>query len=183
MRSVCEIGLKYRILPEGDPLKGLYLRWAVLLSLFGVIGLLGWGRYNREVRAQEPKALLKISSGSDLRVIGRIEGGSLVRGSEGKPFEFTLSGEGEQVSVNFMGEDQDTLRELKTIVVIGSWDGENRHFKAKEIALIPNYDFITWAYLTSLIPLAFFIFRMERKVALLYIMIKEEKAYQRENLS
>jgi len=112
--------------------------------------------------------------------MGRIDAGSLERGSEGKSFQFRLSGAGQQIPVTFMGEDQDTLRELKTIVVIGDWDGEGHRFEAKEVALIPNYDFITWAYLASLLPLIVFIFHMERKVALLYIKIKEEKAYRAE---
>jgi len=163
-------------------MRRIYVRWIVLSIVFGVIAVLGVSRYNKEVRTISPKKLLAGQPVSDLRVMGRVDAGSLVKGTGNKPFRFTLSGEGEgeKVPVFFPGDDQETLRELKTIVVIGQWDKKEMAFKAREIALIPNYGFITYAYLASLIPLAFFLFLMERKVALLYIMIKEEKPYQPE---
>jgi len=161
-------------------LKGFYLRWLVLLILFSGIALLGFSRYNREVRTISPKALLSEQSAPGIRLIGMVEAGSLVRGGDGVPFRFSLSGEGEKIPVRFSGDDSDTLRELKTIVVIGQWSGEKNEFDADRIALVPNYGFITSAYMVSLIPLGFFLFYMERRVALLYVTIKDEKVYQAE---
>lgn len=161
-------------------MKRIYIRWGILLIVFGLIAVLGISRYNKEVRTISPKRLLQVQSSSVLRLMGMVDAGSLVEGTGSDDFRFTLSAEGEKVPVFFSGDDQEILRELKTIVVIGQWDKEPMVFKAREIALIPNYGFIISAYLTSLIPLAFFLFRMERKVALLYIMIKEEKIYEQE---
>ena len=161
-------------------MKRLYIRWAVLAFLFGVIGVLGAVRYNREVKAISPKALLASPKSGTLRLIGRVEPGTLIREKGGKFARFTLAGEGVSVPVQFAEDDQETLRELKTIVVIGKWDSENQRFNAGEIALVPNYGFIASAYLAALVPLGLFLFHMERKVAILYIRIKEEKVYKPE---
>lgn len=112
--------------------------------------------------------------------MGMIDAGSFIRADGDKPFRFNLSGEREKVAVVFTGKDTDSLRELKTIVAVGRWDSETRVLNATEIALVPNYGFITSAYLFSLAPLAFFLFFMERRVAMLYVMIRQEKVYQAE---
>jgi cytochrome c-type biogenesis protein CcmE len=162
-------------------MKRFYIRWAVLLVIFGGIGCMGLVRYNREVKTLSPGELLDTLSTKHIRLMGMIDAGSFVRSSEGEPFRFNLSEEGEKVSVIFSGEDvDDTLRELKTVVMIGSWDRDTSQFKASDMALIPNYGFVSSAYLLSLVPLAFFLFFMERRVAILYVMIKEEKVYQTE---
>lgn len=160
-------------------MNSFYIRWSVLFLIFGGIACMGVIRYNREVKTLSPKDLLTSKSASDLRLMGMIEAGSFVRASGSEPFRFNLSEEGEKVAVIFSGEDVDeTLRDLKTIVVIGNWDSESSLFSGSALALIPNYGFISGAYLLSLVPLAFFLFFMERRVAILYVMIKEEKMYQ-----
>ncbi len=160
-----------------------YIRWAVLILIFGSIGCMGLARYNREVKTLSPKDLLASESASGLRLMGMIDAGSFVRTTGSEPTRFNLSEDGEKVAVVFSGDDvDDTLRELKTVVVIGGWDREANQFAASEMALIPNYGFISGAYLLSLIPLAFFLFFMERRVAILYVMIKEEKVYQAEKV-
>lgn len=161
-------------------MKSFYLRWGVLILVFGVISFLGLARYNREVRTISPKVLLAQPSNSGIRLMGMIDAGSLQGGSDGMPFRFSLSREGSKTAVVFSGDDAGTLRALKTIVAIGHWNAEKGVFEAAEIALTPNYGFITSAYVFSLIPLILFIFSMERRVALLYVMIKEEKIYQAE---
>lgn len=113
--------------------------------------------------------------------MGMIEAGTFERGSEDQPTRFVLTGDGTKVTVVFSGEDTDeSLRELKTIVALGKWDAEKNQFDASALALDPNYGFVTSAYVFSLLPLAFFLFYMERRVSLLYVMIKEEKVYQSE---
>lgn len=161
-------------------MKSFYLRWGVLILVFAVIGFLGLVRYNRDVRTISPKILLAQPSSAGIRLMGMIEAGSLKGGSEGLPFRFNLSSEASKIPVVFSGDDADTLRALKTIVAVGHWHAEKGVFEAAEIALTPNYGFVTSAYIFSLIPLILFIFSMERRVALLYVMIKEEKVYQAE---
>jgi hypothetical protein len=115
-----------------------------------------------------------------MRVLGMVVGGSLVKGSPGEPIQFTLSGEARQIPIHYEGDEPENLRELKRVVIVGRWNSEAQRIEAKEISSLPNYDFVTWAYIVTLIPMALFLFNMERKVALLYIMIKEEKIYQPE---
>lgn len=159
-------------------MKRFYIRWGVVFAIGMVIGLLGLQRYYRDVNALSPEQLLREQPAQVVRVIGRIEGGSLVK--EESQRKFLLSGESEKVPVVYRGEETDSLRELKTLVVVGKWDPSAHLLEAQKISMTPNYGFITAAYLLSLIPLGLFLFNMERKVALLYIMIKQEKAYQPE---
>ncbi len=162
-------------------MKRLYIRWTVLVLIFGSITCLGILRYDREVKTVSPAKVSSEGAKGELRLLGMIEAGSFVRGVEGKPTRFMLSGEGAKVAVVFSGKDEDeSLRELKTIVALGKWETERKQFDASELALDPNYGFVTSAYVFSLIPLAFFLFYMERRVSLLYVMIKEEKVYQSE---
>lgn len=162
-------------------MKGLYIRWTVLVLIFGSITFLGVLRYNREVKTISPAKVSAQGEKSELRLMGMIEAGTFERGSEGEPTRFVLSGEGEKITVVFSGEDTDeSLRELKTIVALGKWEAGKNQFAASALALNPNYGFVTSAYVFSLLPLAFFLFYMERRVSLLYVMIKEEKVYQSE---
>ncbi len=166
---------------QGCLVKRFYLRWMILMTIFGSISILGAVRYFQEVRTISPKTLLSIQPKETVRLMGMIDAGSFMKATENEPFRFDLSGEGGKVAVTYTGEDPDgLLRELKTIVVIGNWESGDGEFQAKEIALVPNYGFITSAYIFSLVPLAFFLFYMERRVALLYVMIKDEKVYQPE---
>lgn len=159
-------------------MKRFYIRWGGVLTIGLIIGLLGMQRYNREVTAISPDRLLRDPPAQPVRVLGRIEAGSLVK--EGTAVTFRLFGENEAIPVSYQGDETESLRELKTLVIEGKWDPSARVLEARKIALIPNYGFVTAAYLVTLIPLGLFLFHMERKVALLYIMIKQEKAYQPE---
>jgi len=160
--------------------KSLYLRWSVLIGVFAVISFLAVSRYNSDVRTISPKVLLSEAPSEQRRLMGMIDAGSLKGGSDGMPFRFSLSSEGAKASVVFLGDDAESLRDLKTIVAVGRWHADKGVFEAAEIRLTPNYGFITSAYVFSLIPLILLIFSMERRVALLYVMIKEEKVYQAE---
>jgi hypothetical protein len=106
--------------------------------------------------------------------------------------EFELAGPEADLLVHYDGPADDNLRELKTLVVVGHLnltgpagsaksDGLDRQrFEAHELDLLPNYGFITAAYLLALVPLALFLFGMERRVALLYTVIKGTTVYQPE---
>jgi hypothetical protein len=103
--------------------------------------------------------------------------------------EFELAGQQAHLLVHYDGPADDNLRELKTLVVVGhlaangaagSGGLDKQRFNAHALDLLPNYGFITAAYLLALIPLALFLFGMERRVAILYTVIKETTAYQPE---
>jgi len=103
--------------------------------------------------------------------------------------EFELAGRQAHLLVHYDGPADDNLRELKTLVVVGHLDSagaagsggsETQRFEAHALDLLPNYGFITAAYLLALIPLALFLFGMERRVTILYTVIKDTTAYQPE---
>ncbi|MHB8483600.1 MAG: cytochrome c maturation protein CcmE domain-containing protein [Nitrospiria bacterium] len=160
-------------------MKTFYLRWGGILSVALILGLLGGQRYYREVSAISPDQVLS-RPGQVVRVQGRIEAGSLVIEPSLHKADFQIAGEKEKISVQFTGDELDNLRELKVIVLLGKWDPAARRFESQKTALTPNYGFITAAYLVGLLPLGFFLFKMERKVSLLYALIKQEKIYQPE---
>ncbi|MBI3622170.1 MAG: hypothetical protein HY208_08305 [Nitrospirae bacterium] len=106
--------------------------------------------------------------------------------------EFELAGQQAHLLVHYDGPADDNLRELKTLVVVGHLAAngaagpavpnkpDTQRFEAHALDLLPNYGFIAAAYLLALIPLALFLFGMERRVAILYTVIKETTAYQPE---
>lgn len=161
-------------------MKRFYIRWGGVLIITAIIGALGIQRYNRDVTAISPDRLLREQPAQAVRVLGMVEAASIVKEGEGGPVAFQISGEGAKVSVRYIGEESDNLRDLKTLVIGGKWNSTSQVFEADKISLVPNYGFITAAYLASLIPMGLFLFNMERKVAMLYIQIKEEKVYQPE---
>lgn len=163
--------------------RGLYLRWGILLLAVLIIVTLGVQRYNREVRTLSPETVINSSPAGQIRVLGRVEGGSLSR--SGPPLNgtleaaFSLSSEISTISVVYKGEEPDNLRELKTLVVVGEWNPLEGRFLSSKIDLVPNIGFVIAAYL-NLIPLLLFLFIMERKVTLLYNEIKETRVYESE---
>jgi len=161
-------------------MKWFYIRWGGILIVTAIIGVLGIQRYHREVTSISPDELLRNQPAQTVRVLGMVEAASIIKEGEGEPVAFQLSGEGAKVSVRYVGEENDNLRDLKMLVVGGKWNATSQVFEADQISLVPNYGFITAAYLASLIPMGLFLFNMERKVAMLYIQIKEEKVYQPE---
>lgn len=157
-----------------------YIRWGGVLAAGILVALLGIQRYHKEVTAISPEELLAEKPDRTVRVIGRVEAGSVSKEAPENRIEFQLSGEQARVPVRYAGTEPDNLRELKTLVVEGRLDPSTGALQAEKISLVPNYGFVTAAYLVVLIPLGLFLFSMERKVALLYIMIKQEKVYQAE---
>lgn len=161
-------------------MKRFYIRWGGVLIIAAIIGVLGIQRYNREVTTLSPHHLLHDQPVQTVRILGMVEAGSILKEGEGGPVAFQLSSEGVKLSVRYLGEESENLRDLKTIVVGGRWNPTTRTLEAEKISLVPNYGFIMAAYLVSLIPMGLFLFNMERRVAMLYILIKEEKVYQSE---
>jgi cytochrome c-type biogenesis protein CcmE len=165
--------------------KGLYIRWVVVICVAMVIGWLADQHYDREVKPITPEALLQNRPVGTVRVIGLVQAGSLTTTHPASPggsmlADFELVGEQGHVAVHYDGPVDDNLRELKTLVVIGHLAPDGRRFEGHEFDLLPNYGFITAAYLLALIPLGLFVFGMERRVALLYTVIKDTTVYQPE---
>ncbi len=161
-------------------MKNLYLRWIGILFLGIVMILAARQRYLAEVAAITPDQLEQSASSASIRFLGRIEPGSLKIDPEKHQASFDLSWNEKHLPVSYTGDDLDSLREFKIIVLVGSWNPATQHFESRKLALTPNYGFITAAYLAGLIPLALFLFYMERRVVLLYDIIKQEKIYQPE---
>lgn len=160
-------------------MKGLYLRWGGLVLVGFWIVASGAQYYDRNVRPLTPEQILKDHPAGPVRMLGMVEAGSVVKEATSSQVLFFLAGNGQRIPVVYRGNDSDDLRELKTLVVVGQWDDANRRFLAQKIALVPNYGFITAAYLV-MVPMALFLFLMERRVRLLYNEIKESKIYEPE---
>lgn len=147
-----------------------------------VIVSLGVQRYNREVATLFPTQVLSQGVAEGVRVLGTVKGGSLIRDVSSREIIFSLTHEGKELSVRYTGPPPDGLRELKTIVIVGDWDPSKSEFRSHKIAVVPNYGFISAAYLLAFIPLIFFLFYMERRVRLLYSQIKETRPYEPEEI-
>jgi cytochrome c-type biogenesis protein CcmE len=160
-------------------MKGFYLRWGGLILVGLWIVAVGAHRYNRDVRPLTPEEVMKNHSAGPVRILGMVEAGSLRKDASSSQMLFSLMENGQQIPVVYQGNDTDNLRELKTLVLVGEWDDASQRFVAQDIALIPNYGFIIAAYLV-MIPLALFLFMMERRVRLLYNEIKQSKLYESE---
>ncbi len=163
-----------------------YLRWAVILAVGGLIAGLAFQNYRDQVAPVTPEQLIQFPVEGTVRVVGLVQPGSLVIDPEAATVEdfqaeFDLAGRLQHLPVRYRGPADDNLRELKTLVVVGQLDADGRILLANEFRIIPNYDYITAAYLLGLIPLALFLFVMERRVALLYTVIKTATPYQPES--
>ena len=82
--------------------------------------------------------------------------------------------------MQYDGPPPDNLRELKILVLIGTWNADAQVFEARDIGIVPNYGFIAGAYLLGLLPLALLLFAMTRRVHFLYDEIKASKLYEEE---
>lgn len=167
-------------------MKSFYIRWAALLALTLVIGGFGAGRYLQEVKALTPGEVLRSQPSGTVRVLGTVQAGSLVREgfeSEGASGTARFSvGADSGLAVVYRGVKPDNLRELKTLVLRGRWDPDSKQFQADKISVVPNYRFVTAAYLVAILPLGIFLFLMERGVRKLFFEIKETTVYEPEKI-
>ncbi len=161
-------------------MSGLYVRWGVVAIVAVLLGLLAYGHYARNVATLTPEEVLAQRPHGVVRVTGLVRGGTLKGNLAAGRVRFTLAGQRQTLPVQYQGPRQENLRELKTLVVVGRWDRAARIFRAHDIASVSNYGFVLGAYLVSLVPLAFFLFAMERKAGLLYKEIKDSKLYEPE---
>jgi cytochrome c-type biogenesis protein CcmE len=159
----------------------LYVQWTVVVVAAVVVSVSAFRYYDRHLVTLPPETVASGAAGSDVvRVQGLVAGGTLTGDPASGKAAFRLGGDQDAVQVEYNGPPPENLRELKTLVVIGRWDPERRVLAAHDFALVANYGFIVSAYLVSLLPLALFIFLMERRVRLLYAEIKQAKLYEPE---
>jgi cytochrome c-type biogenesis protein CcmE len=122
-----------------------YIRWLLVLLVLGAVAAFAFQRYQRDVAHIAPAAFAAAESGKSLRILGRVQAGSLKNVVANKGAEFILEGGGAQVRVVYQGPDTDTLRELKTLLVQGVRQADGT-LLASQASIDPNYDFIALAF-------------------------------------
>lgn len=160
-----------------------YIRWGVVLLVTFIIAFLGFQRYQKDVASLTPDQVIRDASTDKVRVTGVIQGGSLTKEEDSKRASFLLQGEKDSLPVQYNGQDIDTLRELKIVVVTGRFNTGAGKFEGETLSLIPNYGFVVAAWLLGILPTFLFLFLMERKLRLLYSEVKEAKLYEAEVMS
>ena len=119
------------------------LRWLLVTLLLGGAVMLALQRYQKEVASLDPAEFSNAAAAQPLRVLGRVQAGSL-KFAEGEAL-FILEGQGGQASVLYRGPDLDTLRELKTILAHGVKQADGS-LHADTVSIAPNYAYIAGAY-------------------------------------
>ena len=157
-----------------------YIRWGAVLLVTLIIAFLGFQRYQKDVAGLTPDQLLQNPSQDKVRVIGIIQGGSLIKTDDKNRAFFLLQGEDKTLPVQYHGQDTDTLRDLKVVVITGRFYAGTGEFEGEAVSLIPNYGFVAAAYILGIIPALIFLFLMERKLRLLYMEVKEARLYEPE---
>ena len=157
-----------------------YIKWGILLGGAAFLSALLYQNYLQNLVTQPPEEILRTSPGGEIRIQGMVKGGTLRGNVEGGEAEFDLIDGQTSLPVHYQGPPPDNLRELKMLVLIGTWNADSKIFMARDIGLVTNYGYVIGAYLIGLLPLFFLIFMMTRKVSLLYAEIKDSKLYQPE---
>jgi len=157
-----------------------YTRWAALIVIALILSGLTYQHYQQNLASVTPEWIVQNSSSiaPSIRLEGMVKSGSLSGNLQEGQAEFHLLGDSTKVTVHYKGSPPENLRELKTLIVVGSWDPAQQVFRAHEIALVINYGFVISAYLVAIIPLILLVFSMSRKVTSLFQVIKESKLYE-----
>lgn len=157
-----------------------YIRWGIILLVILTIAVLGYQRYQRDVASLTPDQILEHPSNETVRISGMIQGGSLTREDDGLSASFSLQGNNRSLIVRYHGQDTDSLRDLKVVVVTGRMNAKTAEFEGETLSLVSNYGFVAVSYLLGILPTCLFLFLMERKLRLLYTEVKEAKLYEPE---
>ena len=160
-------------------MRNLYLRWGGVLIVAIVFIVLTYQHYRDNLASLVPQQVKQEAPAGDVRVLGMVQGGTLTTREAGEA-TFTLLGESATLPVHYQGPPPDNLRELKILILTGTWNAATQVFEARDIGIVPNYGFIAGAYLLGLVPLALFLFAMSRRVHFLYDEIKASKLYEEE---
>ncbi|MGB0910050.1 MAG: cytochrome c maturation protein CcmE [Nitrospirales bacterium] len=161
---------------------GFYLRWAAVIVLASILGIVTSQRYEQNLASMSPDLVIagNNTAQSTIRVQGMVKSGSLTGNPEEGHAAFEFLGTEKSLNVQYQGPPPDNLRELKTLILIGRWDAKANIFQAHETALVTNYGFVASAYVIAFIVLVVFVFAMSRKVTFLYQEIKDSKLYEPE---
>ena len=160
-------------------MRNLYIRWGGVCIVAIVFIVLTYNHYRDNLASLAPRQVKQEAPAGDIRVLGMVQGGTLeTRGA--RKATFALLGESASLQVQYEGPPPDNLRELKILILIGRWNAATQVFEARDIGIVPNYGFIAGAYLLGLVPLALFLFAMNRRVNFLYEEIKASKLYEEE---
>lgn len=157
-----------------------YLRWGGLLIVAIVFGVLTYNYYQKNLASLSPSEVKRKAPIQEIRVSGMVKSGTLKGSVETGDVQFELIKNNSGIAIHYQGLPPDSLRELKTLVLIGKWSTADNIFNARDISLVPNYGFVIGAYLISTLPLVIFLFFMNRRVRILYEEIKITKIYQEE---
>ena len=157
-----------------------YIKWGILLGGAVFLSALIFQNYLENLVAQSPEEILRNSPGGEIRIQGMVKGGTLRGKVEGGEAEFDLIDGKTSLPVLYQGPPPDNLRELKVLILIGTWNADTKIFMARDIGLVTNYGYVLGAYVIGLLPLFILLFMMTRKVSLLYAEIKDSKLYQPE---
>ena len=157
----------------------LHIRWGGVLIVAIVFIVLTCNHYRDNLASLVPQQVRQEAPAGEIRVLGMVQGGTLETRGAGEA-AFTLLGKSATLPVHYQGPPPDNLRELKILVLIGTWNAGRQIFEARDIGIVPNYGFIAGAYLLGLVPLALFLFAMTRRVHFLYEEIKASKLYEEE---
>ena len=158
----------------------LYVRWGALLLVALIIGALTYAHYQQNLATLSPGQVNAQKPSGQIRLLGMVRGGTLQGDVAAGNATFELTENEATIPVHYQGPPPDNLRELKTLILIGTWNPADNIFEARDIGIVTNYGFVVSAYLIGLIPLAIFLFAMSRRVGLLYEEIKASKLYQEE---
>jgi cytochrome c-type biogenesis protein CcmE len=136
-------------------------RWLLVALLLGAVTALAFQRYQNEVSSLTPNEFGAVTASQSVRVLGRVQAGSLqITTGEAR---FILENEGAQVNVLYNGPDLDTLRELKTILIHGEKQADGS-LHADVVSITPNYGFIVGAYGVAGVILLLFAFLVEARL-------------------
>jgi cytochrome c-type biogenesis protein CcmE len=160
----------------------LYVQWTVITIVAALVAGSAARYYARHLTTVTPEAVLGGALGSGVvRVQGQVAAGTLAGDPAAGRATFRLTSEATGLAVQYDGPPPENLRELKTLVVVGRWDPAARVLLAQDLALVTNYGFVVGAYVAGFLPLAVFLFVMERRVRGLYAEIKYTKLYEPES--
>ncbi len=157
----------------------LHRRWGGVLLVAIVFIVLTYNHYRDNLASLVPEQVKQETPAGEIRVLGMVQGGTLETRGAGEA-TFALLGESATLPVHYQGPPPDNLRELKILILVGTWNADRQMFEARDIGIVPNYGFIAGAYLLGLLPLALLLFTMTRRVHFLYEEIKTSKLYEEE---
>ncbi len=160
---------------------GLYTRWGLIVGTTLLLAILTYQHYQQHLSTLSMEALLGSPPTSQpVRIQGMVKSGTLKGEVEQGQATFEFVDGPTSLSVAYQGPPLENIRELKTMVLIGLWDGQAQIFRAQDTALINNFGFVAAAYLISVLGLGWMVFAMSQRVMVLFKEIKESKLYEPE---